>query len=373
MNYQQALDYIHSTARFGDKPGLERVRALLEQMGNPQKKLKFVHVAGTNGKGSVCAMIESVLRCAGYKTGLYISPFVYNYRERMQVNREMISEEDLTGLITEAAKIRGDARKFEIETACALKYFADQNCDIVVLEVGMGGRLDATNVIDAPNAQHTLGVEVAVITSISFDHMQYLGDTIEKITREKRGIIKPGCTVVEASMLPPADGVLSFGLHGSQFIYKGEEFAISLIGAHQIGNAVVALEAVRALGVPDEIIREGLRMAKWAGRLEIVRNKPLCILDGAHNIDAVAKLCDTIDSLLHDKRLITVMAMGKDKPFDQCAPMLAQRSHRFIKTDFPGVSEAVQQALSLAGPDDVVLACGSLHILSDAKRIMTNE
>jgi dihydrofolate synthase/folylpolyglutamate synthase len=383
MNYQQAIEYINSTARFGDKPGLERVGALLEAMGNPQKRLKFVHVAGTNGKGSTCAMIESILRAAGYKTGLYISPYVEDYRERMQVNRELIPKDELAALYTDVAAIcRGDyqlptgvrlpplqdpPRKFEIETAVAMQYFAGQNCDVVVLEVGMGGRFDATNIIDPP--------EVAVITSISFDHMQYLGDTIEKITFEKRGIIKPGCAVVEASALPPADTVLRSDLYGSKFIYKSKEYSISLIGAHQIENASVAIEAVNELrlrgwAVTDRCVTEGLASAKWGGRLEIVREQPLCIIDGAHNIDAVTKLCGAIDSFLKGRRLITVMAMKPDKPFEQCAPMLEQRSEHFIKTDFANVAGAVNRALELAGVDGVVLACGSLHMIGDAKRVM---
>jgi dihydrofolate synthase/folylpolyglutamate synthase len=370
MTYEQALKYINSTARFGDKPGLERVSALLDAMDSPHRRLKFIHVAGTNGKGSTCAMIESILWAAGYKTGLYISPYVEDYRERMQIGRELIPEESLAQLLTEARVLcellPEHPKKFEIETAAALKYFADQSCDIVVLEVGMGGRLDATNVIPPP--------EVAVITSISFDHMQYLGDTIEKITFEKRGIIKPGCAVVEASGLTPAEAK-ELSLSGSRFGYKGEEYFIPLIGAHQLQNAAVAIAAAHALrergwAVTDDCIKKGLRTARWNGRLEIVRENPLCIIDGAHNIDAVAKLCEAIDSFLQNRKLFTVMAMGKDKPFDLCAPMLAERSAHFIRTDFTGAADAVRQALELAGPDDVVLACGSLYMIGDAKRVM---
>ncbi|MCL2002519.1 MAG: Mur ligase family protein [Oscillospiraceae bacterium] len=371
MNYTQAIDYINSTARFGDKPGLERVRALLEAMGGPHERLKFVHVAGTNGKGSVCAMVESILRAAGYQTGLYISPYVEDYRERMQVNRELIPKDRLAELFTQTAALcealPDRPRKFEIETAAALRYFAEERCDIVVLEVGLGGRLDATNVIGAP--------EAAVITSISYDHMRILGDTLEQIAFEKRGIIKPGCAVVEASALPPADRVLSSDLYGSVFVYKGNEYAVSLMGAHQIENATVAVETAFALrgrgwAVPDAAILDGLRGARWNGRLEIVRDTPLCIIDGAHNADAVVKLCGVIDDLLRGRRLVTVMAMGPDKPFDVCAPMLAQRSEHFIRTDFANAAAEARRAVSLAGDDGVVLACGSLHMIGDAKRAM---
>jgi dihydrofolate synthase/folylpolyglutamate synthase len=370
MNYLQAVGYINNLARFGSKPGLERIGALLDLMGNPHRALKYVHVAGTNGKGSTCAMIESVLRAAGYKTGFYISPYVYDYRERMQIGRVPIPEDTLAGLFTSARSLAESMtdppRKFEIETACALKYFADQECDIVVLEVGMGGRLDATNIIDAP--------EAAVITSISYDHMEYLGDTLEKIAFEKRGIIKPGCAVVEASCLLPAE-IKEYSLSGTRFTYLGEEYTVPLIGAHQAQNAAAAISAVFALrergwNISGKSLREGLSAAYWPGRFEIVRDEPLCILDGAHNIDAVSKLCDAIDALLSGKKLLTVMAMGPDKPFEKCAPMLAARSVHFIRTDFQNVTESVRQAMKLAGPDDAVLACGSLHILADAKLAM---
>jgi dihydrofolate synthase/folylpolyglutamate synthase len=412
MTYTEALNYINNIAQFGDKPGLERVSELLRLFENPHHGLKIVHVAGTNGKGSVCAMLESVLRAAGYKTGLYISPYVEDYRERIQVNREMISEGDLARLLDEARGAiengrlifadgrAGHPRKFEIETACALKHFAEQRCDIVVLEVGLGGRLDATNVIPPP--------EVAVITSISLDHMQILGDTIEKITAEKRGIIKPGSSVVETSALPPSTDE-SLSLSGSTFRYKDEDYAIGLLGRHQIINAATAIEAAEALrqrgwDIPDEALREGLREARWNGRLEIVNrqpstvNCPLCLIDGAHNQHAVETLCGVLDTLLSGREIITVMAMGEEKPYHICAPMLYRRSKHFIATEFPFRSvkaaelakaakaqspstvnsplstvncrDAVRKALSLATPESVVLACGSLYMIGEAKRVM---
>jgi dihydrofolate synthase/folylpolyglutamate synthase len=230
----------------------------------------------------------------------------------------------------------------------------------------MGGRLDATNIIDPP--------EAAVITAIGFDHMQYLGDTIEKITFEKRGIIKPGSAVVEYSSLPLAEDIVS-SLNGSEFTYKSKRYAISLIGAHQTGNAAAAIETAHALqkrgwAIPETAIHEGLISAKWNGRLEIVRDRPLCIIDGAHNQQAVGVLCEAIDSLLKNRRLITVMAMGADKPFDLCAPMLERRSARFIRTEIADTAQAVRQALGLAGPEDAVLACGSLHMIGGAKQVM---
>jgi dihydrofolate synthase/folylpolyglutamate synthase len=405
FSYPEALNYINNISQFGDKPGLERVSALLDMFGNPHRGLKIVHVAGTNGKGSVCAMTESVLRSAGYKTGLYISPFVEDYRERIQVNREMIPKDDLAALMSQAASFCKDLpehpRKFEIETACALKHFADTKCDIAVLEVGLGGRLDATNIIPPP--------EVAVITSISLDHMHILGGTIEKITAEKRGIIKPGCEVAEASALEPAtDETLSLG--GSTFRYKGRSYSIGLLGRHQIQNAAAAVETVEALrrrgwDIPDEALQAGLLNAKWNGRLEIVRDKPLCMIDGAHNQHAVETLCDVLDTLFAGRELITVMAMSEEKPYHLCAPMLHKRSKHFIATEFPcmravkaeklaaavgnggrgpqrttgsqncamvipDTEKAMCKALSLAMPESVVLACGSLYMIGDAKRAM---
>ncbi len=443
MTYPQAIDYLNRAARLGDKPGLERVRALLSAFGDPHKSLKFVHVAGTNGKGSTCAMTESILRAAGYKVGMFISPYLEDYRERIQIGRSLIPRGDLARLVNEAAEIidgrgercssdgeisenRDPPRKFEIETAIALKYFYEQRCDIVVLEVGLGGRLDATNVIETP--------EVCAITSISHDHTRILGDSIDSIAREKCGILKDGCDAVSCAAQHP-DALLvaektcaernceltvpderslvvqHMGLDGSRFLYKHKRYGISLIGSHQIQNALTAIEIAFALRrrnfiIPQTAITIGLLSAKWNGRLEIVkqpkhpsdknpRGNPLCLIDGAHNTDAMSVLCGVIDSMLRGKKLITVMAMSEDRRVDLCVPMLAKRSAHFIATEFrdmhplpasvlaeackdtpreaiPDVGAAVRRALELASPDDVVLACGSLYMIGDAKRAMIN-
>jgi dihydrofolate synthase/folylpolyglutamate synthase len=427
VTYPQAIDYINRAARFGDKPGLSRVRALLSAFGDPHKQLKVVHVAGTNGKGSTCAMIESILRAAGYKVGLFISPYLEDYRERIQVGRKLIPREDLARLISVAAELidRLDMsdrpRKFEIETAVALQYFAEQKCGVVVLEVGLGGRLDATNIIENP--------EVCAITSVSYDHTRILGDSIESIAREKCGILKAGCDAVScAAQHPDAQKVIertaaelgcrlsvpderllyvqSMGLGGSSFLYRRKSYSVSLIGPHQIQNALTALDAVFALrrrgfSIPEIAVASGLSSARWNGRLEIVRqatdSSPLCLIDGAHNSDAVSVLCGVIDSLLRGKKLVTVMAMGEDKRYDLCVPMLAKRSARFIATEFkdlhplpaetlaaacptgteyeviPDVNGAVNRALELADPDGAVLACGSLYMIGDAKKAMLRE
>ena len=427
MNYDEALAYIHSARKLGDKPGLLRIEGLLEALGNPHKRLKFIHVAGTNGKGSICAMTESVLRAAGYKTGLYISPFLEDFCERMQVNRRNIGHERLARLVTEVAGVSErhvaagglPNTEFELVTAMALLYFAEEECDVVVLEVGLGGRLDATNVIDAP--------EVAVIASISLDHTEILGETIALIAREKCGIIKPGCAVVtcpaqnpealavisdvcrekNVPLSLPDEGKLVFisaGRGGSRFIYGGLKLKVPLSGAHQIQNAMAVAEIVPALrsrgwSIPDAAVIDGIAATRWSGRLEIVRKSPLCLIDGAHNVDAMSVLCAALDSLYEGRRIITVMAMCRDKNYGVCVPMIAKRSAVFIATQatdipralkytevaraaaglcpqiesLPDVSSAAARALELAGPDDVVLVCGSLYMAGEAKNLLTDK
>ncbi len=426
MTYEQALDYIHSTVRFGSKPGLKRIEGLLDALGNPQEKLRFVHVAGTNGKGSTCAMTAAVLQKAGYKTGLYISPYVEDFRERIQIDREMIPRSRLAeltghiaGMIERVVASGGwQPTEFEIITALAMLYFSQEGCDLVVLEVGLGGRFDATNIIPPPL--------VAAIAPISVDHSAYLGDTIEDIAFEKCGIIKPGCVAVTCAgqasdamrviedacrkknvpLLAPDEGKLSFhdaGLEGSHFAYDGLEVSIGLRGAHQIQNALTALQIVRALRmqgviIPDKAVRDGLAGTEWNGRFEVVRRSPLCITDGAHNPDAMAVLCAAIDSLLAGKRLVAVMAMMADKDYASCVPMLARRCAALVavQVDLPRVLAAeklaetagqycaavyhdadiasgVRRALALADEDSAVLACGSLYMIGEAKRVFMED
>jgi len=420
MTYEEARGYIDKTKRFGSKPGLSRIRALLSSMGDPQNRMKYVHVAGTNGKGSTSAMIASVLRTAGYKTGLYISPYVVDFLERIQLDGEKISEEDFAFHVSKiASKVEKLCREgleqpteFEILTAIAFDYYACKGCDFVSLEVGLGGRFDATNVINAP--------EVAVLCSISFDHTEYLGDTIEKIAFEKCGIIKEGSDVVvyashseparrviknvceEKKIVPVAPDleklvVLSQEITGSEIRYGDLRLSIPLAGAHQILNALTAVEAARALirrgfSVSDEQIAEGIGKTVFPGRLETVRKDPVCIIDGAHNRDGIAVLASEIDRFLKNRRLITVMGMLRDKEYTYCIPQIASRSDLFIAVTpdnpraldaseaalcagevckkvlaVPDVGEAVSIALKEATGDDVVLVCGSLYILGHAK------
>lgn len=307
MTPAEALEFIHSESWLGSKPGLSRTQELLHRCGDPQDRLRFVHVAGTNGKGSVCAMLASVLTAAGYKTGLYISPYIARFSERMSIDGREIPMEELAQ-ITEmirphALAMEDSPTEFELVTAIAMEYFARSRCDIVVLEVGLGGRLDSTNVIAAP--------ECAVLTNIGLDHTEILGDTVEMIAAEKAAIIKTGSTAVlyaqKASVMELARetcqslGVplriadfsrltsVSDTLDGQVFRYRSwEELNLPLLGAHQLRNAAVVLETVEALRgrgyeIPQAAVREGLAKTRWPARFEIVSRKPYFVVDGGHN------------------------------------------------------------------------------------------
>lgn len=322
MTVEQALEYIHSVCWKGAIPGLSRTFELLERMGDPQKKLKFVHIVGTNGKGSTAAMTASVLRKAGYTTGLYTSPYIFRFHERMQVNGEEISDRELAE-ITEFVRPHAEAMadhptEFELVTAIAMEFFARRKCQIVVLEAGMGGAMDSTNVIDAP--------EVAVFTNIGLDHTEYLGDTLEKIAETKAGILKTGsdavCYRVNASVeavyericaekhIPlhkaQFDSIVSrsHSLEGQTFDYEARrDIFLPLLGDHQLHNAAVAITVIdtlisRGWHISEENLREGLRDVKWPGRFDILRRKPLFIVDGGHNPQCMAALVQNIRDYL---------------------------------------------------------------------------
>ena len=346
MTYKETLEYIHSVCWKGSRPGLERITELCERLGNPQKKLKFIHVTGTNGKGSVSAMLTSILLKSGKKVGTFTSPYIFDFRERMCVNGEMISEEDLARA-TEFVRPHADAMEdtpteFEMITAIGLVYFMWQNCDIVVLEAGLGGRLDSTNVIDS--------AEASIITSIALEHTEYLGDTTEKIAGEKAGIIKSGCPVVAGKTDCGAMAVikakaeekgskfhtpnyslienLSVSLDGCRFDYdtvKG--IRLPLVGAYQPDNAAVAITAARVLGVEDEIIREGLCSVKWAGRFEILSSNPTVIYDGGHNIQCAEAVANSLKAL-DCKKVVMLTAVMADKEYHKMAEILAPFAKR---------------------------------------------
>ena len=421
--FHDALAWLHSIRRFGSKAGLERVRALTARLGHPERSCRFVHVTGTNGKGSTAAMIESILRASGLLTGLFVSPFVEDFRERLRIGGEMLTgdewalrlshaRESIEGLLADGGP---QPTEFETLTALALLCFAEHGCDIAVLEVGMGGRSDATNVIPAPQA--------AVITPVSLDHMQYLGGTLSEIAAEKCGIIKPGCRVVTSAGQPgevmeiirrrcaevgagapvcpdwDALGDVSFDWEGTRFRYQGQAYALPLIGGYQAQNALTAIETARALrhsGLPvrEGNIADGLRDVSWGGRLEIIGRRPMRLIDGAHNPAKMAALCRAMDALLSGRRLITVMGMSADKDCAACVPLIACRSEVLLATQYTGarslpahelaglagdhahteayarLHEACTRALALAGPEDVILACGSLYMIGEAKRLL---
>ena len=418
-----AVDYIHSLGRFSVEPGLHRIRALCAALGNPQDGLKFVHLAGTNGKGSTACMLDSALRAAGYHVGLYTSPYLVQFHERIRVDGVMIPDADLTRLSASVAQAcegltlpEGEhIGEFEFTTALAFLYFAEQRCDIVVLETGLGGRCDATNIIRAP--------EVCIITPISRDHMAVLGDTVAEIAAEKAAIIKPACAVVCADGQPDEvlpvirracdaagaiwyDGVqdmqlLRCDIMGAAFVCGGQGYTIPMSGRHQLQNAQTALRTLAALrergwNIPLEAEVRGLARARMLGRLERMADQPLVLLDGAHNAAGVAALTRTVDEMLKMRRLLVVMGMVKDKEYGECIYEMARRADVFFACapeadmralpaqtaaaiaeqhcgevyDCHTVEHALELALEKAAPRDCVLVCGSLYLIGEAEKIL---
>ena len=348
MTYECALEYIHKVNWTFCKPGLERIRELCHALGDPQDKLKFVHVAGTNGKGSFCSMLSSVLTKAGYKTGLYTSPYIKTFNERMRVDSENITGSMLAE-ITERVRPIADAMtdkptEFELITAIAFEYFLREGCEVVVLEAGMGGRLDSTNIIRNPL--------LSVITGIALDHTDYLGDTVEKIAAEKAGIIKDGAPVLYGgdsasaldvirahaeenhSRLTTVDfdklNVTSFSLDGSEFSYKDRgRVKIKLLGEYQPRNAATVLEAIdilkgRGLDIPEEAVLSGLLEARWQARFEIICQDPLIIYDGAHNPQGIESAVRSIKGYFGDERVVVLSGVLRDKDYRFIAKKLSE-------------------------------------------------
>ena len=417
MNVRQAMDYIEELAGAGIVPGLDSIRELCRRLGDPQRKLSFVHVAGTNGKGSVCAFVASVLQEAGYRVGRYLSPVLSEYRERIQVNGRMITKKALCqgmeqirqacdGMVSE-----GHPRPtaFEAETALGFLYFLEKKCDIVVLEAGMGGLLDATNVVDNTVA--------AVITSVSMDHMKFLGNTLEAIAEQKAGVMKPGCPVISAFQRPEVTAVLlkkaeeagciftavdpekirgvRYGLERQRFDYGARrKLEIALAGQYQIENAALAVEVLDALGgrgfhVTEEQLRRGLEKTNWPGRFTVIKKHPLFIVDGAHNEDAAKRLAQSVTFYFTNRKIIYIMGVLKDKEYEKIIALTHSCAEHIITVTPPGnpralpayelakevakvhprvtaadsLEEAVEMSLLLAGSEDVIVAFGSLSFL----------
>lgn len=420
MNYKEARVYLDEVSKYGSVLGLESMRELLHRLGDPQNELKFIHISGTNGKGSVLAYLSTILSGAGYRTGRYISPTLFSYRERIQVDGEYIEKESLACHVTAIAAAAEDMQKaglpsptvFEIETALAFLYFKEKRCDIVTLEVGCGGLLDATNVITT-----TL---MEVIASISMDHTDLLGDTLAKIAAQKAGIIKPDTMVVSAQQKSEAAQVIEdtckeqhctlqmvdeskisnvhYGAEGQTFSYKTwENVAISLAGSYQIKNAALALEGVEALrklgyALSDQQVREGLLHTAWRGRFTTLRRDPTVIIDGAHNPAAALELKESLERYFPGKTLYFVMGMFKDKDYAQVIDLTAPLARHIITVETPGnpramparelaeavgkvnpsvewadsVAHGVEKALAMARKEDAVIVFGSLSFLGEA-------
>ena len=410
MNAEQAIAYIHSVCWKGSIPGLGRTRNLLDLMGNPQKKLKYVHIAGTNGKGSTAAMTASILQQAGYKVGLYTSPYIYRFNERMQIDGEPIADEELAEITAWvkpfAQSMEESPTEFELVSCIAFEYFMRNACDIVVLEVGMGGALDSTNVIDCP--------EVAVITNIGLDHTDVLGKTVEEIAKTKSGIFKPGCDAVVYRSSESVEAVFeqvcteknipltkanfegitlkSHGLTGQVFDCgdrKGLE--LPLLGDHQLHNAATVLSVIdrliaRGWNIAEENIREGMRTVSWPGRFDVMQQDPLFIIDGGHNPQCIEALVKNIEDYLADRKVIVLTGVLADKDYaDMYKPVMPLVSEfvcitppnprkldanllaQYLKeagataTACDSIEAGVATAIEKAGKDGVVLSFGSLY------------
>lgn len=425
MNYREARVYLDDAAKYGSVLGLENIRELLRQLGDPQDRLKFIHIAGTNGKGSVLAFLSTILQEAGYRVGRYISPTLFAYRERIQVNGEYIKKESLASHVTEIKKAtermtsqgRAHPTLFEIETAMAFLYFAEQNCDVVVLETGMGGDTDATNVI------RTTVLEVFV--PISMDHMQFLGQSLREIAAHKAGIIKPGTVAVSAPQQPEVLDVLRakasgqgarlvetpqadevhYGLASQTFSVGGyQNLLIHLAGTYQIVNAATAVTAAAELNklgfaVSEGQLRAGLEKTVWNGRFTVLCEKPLFIIDGAHNRDGARMLQKSIETYLQGKELTAICGVLADKEYEEILRITAPSIRRMITIQTPdnpralpaeklaaaarhyiqdvqaaaGIEDAVRTALAqTARENGAVLAFGSLSFLGELVKAVQN-
>lgn len=427
MDYQQSRAYIRDAEQYaGGALDLTNIKELMKRLGNPQDQLKYIHVAGTNGKGSVIAYLYTTLMKAGYHVGRYISPSVYSYREKIETEGKPISRQKFAEQTTRVAAVieemtaEGLAHPtpFEIETAVAFLFFAEEKCDPVILEVGMGGITDATNLITT--------TELAVLVPISMDHQSFLGNTISEIAEKKAGIIKPGSSVVtigqetEALEVIKKTGaeagadvcvadvseaeVLEADFTGQRFCYKGEEYTLSLAGSYQTENAVLALEALRILDERGyhttlEQRKEGLWATRWNGRLTIIHKDPLFIVDGAHNPAAADMLEDSVRKYFKDRRLFFIMGVFKDKDYPYIIRKLCPYAEQILAIETPdnpralpaeelakairpynanvraekNIPRAVEELFEMAGKDDVILSFGSLSFIGEITRIVNTR
>lgn len=426
MNYDEALAFLANLTKFGINLGLGRIEELLRRLGNPQLGLKIAHVGGTNGKGSTTAMLASILKEAGYRAGAFTSPHLHSYTERFQINGVEITRERLAELIGEirphleamVAEGYEHPTEFEVGTAIAFLYFCREQVDFLVMEVGLGGDIDSTNV--APTV-------LSVITNVAMDHMDYLGNSIEEIARAKAGIIRHGVPVVTAAkgtglevieeacreknsqiIIVGHDIILeriSFSPAGQLFNIRGlkgtyENLALPLLGRHQLINAATAVAAAEVLmdkgaDISDTDIRGGLASTRWPGRLEIMRREPLVIIDGAHNFEGARSLRRALEEFFPGRDMVLVIGMLGDKEREKVVGELAPLARAAVVTRpnspragnwqelaveagrhvsevycYEGVAEAVNKAISLAGPDEMVCITGSLYMIAEAREIL---
>lgn len=431
MNYQESLSYIEETHKFGVRLGLDNITKLLELLGNPQENLNIIHVAGTNGKGSTCSFITSILKESGYKVGLYTSPFLETFTERIRVNGINIPEEDVARIVTiikekiEQMVSEGYSypTEFEIVTAMAFYYYCEQKVDFVALEVGMGGRYDATNVIKQS--------EVSVITSISLDHIGILGDTVEKIAYEKGGIIKENGIAIVYDQSDAVKNVIKEICKEKNAKYieakfddievkksdiysqtydcsvigqKFENLEIKLIGDHQVNNSILALNVIKFLeekknlNITEETIRKGLINTKWPGRIEKIKEEPIFIIDGAHNEDGAKSLAKAIERNFKGKKLTLLIGMLEDKDVDGVIEILIPNFDKVITTTpdnpraiscdvlknkiskyvddvvaKPGIEEAVEYTLNNSTKEDTIISAGSLYMIGTVRTLVNNK
>ncbi|WP_322173325.1 bifunctional folylpolyglutamate synthase/dihydrofolate synthase [Acutalibacter caecimuris] len=424
MTYQEAVSKIDSRLLFGMNPGLERITALLKELDNPQDKLKYVHICGTNGKGTVCTLTASILQKAGYKTGKNISPYVLNFRERFQIDGKMISEEELAKEVEVIwpAVERLDARgipvsEFELVTAIAFHWFAKEKCDIAVMEVGMGGRYDATNVIKTP--------EVATIMSISLDHTAWLGNTVEQIAQEKAGIIKEGgCVVLYPEQEPSVHAiiqdtcqkcgaelhmpdlthiqVLRTDISGTDMEIGGLKLHMPFLGEHQIKNAAVALEMIdilrqKGFAISENALDKGFSQAFIPARMEIIAQQPLCLLDGGHNPGCAKVLRDALKRFVPGHRIAIIgmladkdstaalsligpmfqkiIAVTPDSPRALAAEELAKIASRFCPNVLQAKScaQAVDMAFDGLERSEALIVCGSFYLASEIRDMLYRQ
>ena len=416
MTYEEALQYIHSVNWVGSKLGLERTQVLLGKLGNPHEKLKFIHIAGTNGKGSTAAMLSSILEKAGYRVGLYTSPFINRFNERMQVNGRQIPDGTLAEL-TQRIQPYADAMEdspteFELITALAMEYFLGERCEIVVLETGMGGELDSTNVIRTP--------EAAVITAMGLDHVKELGPTMADIARAKGGIIKEGGAVVSYGGNPEADAVFAdiygrkhaslrqpdfgqivpgaFDLDGQSFSYGGwHGLRIPLAGRYQMNNAAVVLETVSVLRergwrIPDEAVRDGMAQTRGPARFEVLRRAPVFIVDGGHNPHGIQATAESLQRLFPGRKFTFVTGVMADKDVESILGLIVPLAEQFFTvrpnnpramkaeelasrisalgakaTPCGSVADGVAKAIAAEGADGVACALGSLYMSGEVR------